>query len=406
MHRTIRRNGKEPGAGEFRGTWHADAPGAHERPQPPRRSWMLAAATLVAVAAIVAVGVGWDAGGWLADLWRSLGRVSFLYLVPALGLQMLQTVFSSAAWYGILRYAYPDSEVRGASVLACCATGIALNNLLPASGGTLVAGLMLVATISAATLPGIVAAVAVEKLFYAVAAVLLNVYLFFSVGGSFKLKFGFVAAHPWATAMAAAAVAAALVVAGRVIWRWLRGLWEQARQGGRILSNPRAYLRHVVFPQFLSWCSRLGVIAVLLAAYGIPVSFQAVTQVVAGNSLASTVSVTPGSIGVSQAFSVASLHGTSSAAAATAYSVGSQLLVTAWNLALALVLLAVVFGWSTGKRLVVQSLRGAREHEARGPVNDEQRASEASPGHEAAAASQGWQRDGSGLAEARTSFES
>ena len=47
-------------------------------------------------------------------------------------------------------------------------------------------------------------------------------------------------------------------------------------------------------------------IAVFLAAYGIPVSFHVVMQVVGGNSIANVASVTPGGVGVNQAFNVAS----------------------------------------------------------------------------------------------------
>lgn len=60
-----------------------------------------------------AVAAGWDVGAWLRAVWESLTSISLVYLVPALA---LQTVFAAAAWHGILRYAYPENEVRYLSV--------------------------------------------------------------------------------------------------------------------------------------------------------------------------------------------------------------------------------------------------------------------------------------------------
>lgn len=65
---------------------------------------------------------------------------------------------------------------------------------------------------------------------------------------------------------------------------------------------------------------------------------------------------------------VASLHEATSAATASAYSVGHQLLTTVWNIALAAVLVAVAFGRSGGKRLVEESSTRARELRAAPPA--------------------------------------
>jgi uncharacterized membrane protein YbhN (UPF0104 family) len=314
------------------------------------------------MAAVVAAAVtaGWDVVGWLGEVWESLTSVSLFYLVPALLLQTLQTAFAAAAWHGILRYAYPDAEVPYRGVLACCATGVALNSVTPAHAGTLVTVLMLVAIIPTATLTGVLAAAAVEKLFFAGVGLLVYVYLFLAVGGSFERKFGFLSHHPWAVAIAVVGGAVVVIVAGRLASRWLRRRWEEARAGGRILSDKRAYARYVVVPQLLSWSCKVGVVAVLLAAYGIPVGFHTIFSVVGGNALANVASLTPGGVGISQAFNVASLHEATNAATASAYSIGQQLLTTVWNIVLAAVLVVAAFGRSGGKRLVEESSARAR----------------------------------------------
>jgi hypothetical protein len=107
------------------------------------------------------------------------------------------------------------------------------------------------------------------------------------------------------------------------------------------------------------------VIAIFLSAYAIPVTFHTIMRIVAGNSIANVTSVTPGGAGVTQAFNVASLNGVTSATNATAYSVAQQLITTAWNLVLAIILMVWAFGWSGGKLLVEQSYSQAKEEQAK-----------------------------------------
>jgi hypothetical protein len=101
-------------------------PLAPESAAPPqskvRRAWLVAAAAVVAAVVVAAVAAGWDVAAWLSAVWDSLTSISPVYLVAALALQTLQPVFAAAAWHGILRYAYPESEVRYGGVLACYAT--------------------------------------------------------------------------------------------------------------------------------------------------------------------------------------------------------------------------------------------------------------------------------------------
>jgi uncharacterized membrane protein YbhN (UPF0104 family) len=327
-----------------------------------RRAWMAAAALMVVAVVAGALLGGWDVHAWLAASWDSFTSISPEYVLPALALDTLGLCFAGAAWTGILRYAYPDADVSYVRVLGCYATGVALNHVLPANGGTVVTVLMLVATIGPATPAGIVGAAAVEKLLFAVLGAFVWLYLFVSVGGTFDRKFGFVSKHGWATALVAVAVVVLAVVGGRLAWRWLKGVWEQARQGGSILFDARAYVGRVALPQLLSWCCRVAMVGVLLAAYHIPVRFHTLMSVLGGSSVANLASVTPGGIGVNQAFNVASLRDVTSSANANAYSVAHQLLTTVWSILLAAVILGVAFGPSAG-RLVAQAYAQATKRD-------------------------------------------
>jgi hypothetical protein len=82
--------------------------------------------------------------------------------------------------------------------------------------------------------------------------------------------------------------------------------------------------------------------------------------VVGGNSLANVTSVTPGGVGVNQAINAASLSSVTDTATATAYSLGQQLITTAWNILFAIALVSYVFGWSGGKQLISTSYSDAK----------------------------------------------
>ena len=315
---------------------------------------------LIVVIGFVAYLLGWNIRGWFSELWDTLTQISVKYLIPALVLQTLQTLFTAVAWLAILRYAYPDSGVPARQVIACYATSVALNTFLPANLGTLVMLIMFTAIIVGATFAGIFAGYLVEKIFFTVIGAAVYVYLFVSVGGSFDIKFGWVSAHPWATAIIAVGVVLGVVILCRLAWRWLKKLWAQAKQGGKILADWKAYFGRVFLPEFLGWCCKLGVIALFLAAYGIPVSFHTVMRIVGGNSIANVASVTPGGVGVNQAFNVASLKGVTDSTTATAYSVAQQLVTTAWNIVFAVILVAWAFGWTGGRKLVGDSYTDAK----------------------------------------------
>jgi uncharacterized membrane protein YbhN (UPF0104 family) len=333
-------------------------------PRRPHLKRLLIGAVVIVVIGGAAYVLGWDIRSWFDQLWDTLTDISIGYLVAGGFLQTLQMVLKAVAWYWILRYAYPDGGVRGLQVLACYSASCALNSFLPANLGTLAMLLMFVAIIRGATFAGVLAAYLVQKIFFTVIGAFVYLYLFVTVEGSFDIKFSWLSDHPWLTLaiIAGAVVLVALLV--RLAWRWLKKLWNNAKQGGEVLRHPRAYAVRVFLPQFLGWSAGLGVIAVFLAAYGIPVTFHTVMSVVGGNSLANVTSVTPGSVGVTQAFNVVSLNDVTDATTATAYSIGQQLFTTAWNIAFGIVMLVWAFGWTGGRQLVEESYAGAKEKAA------------------------------------------
>jgi uncharacterized membrane protein YbhN (UPF0104 family) len=180
------------------------------------------------------------------------------------------------------------------------------------------------------------------------------------VEGTFERQLKLPHDHPGLTVAAIAGGLVLIVILVRIFRRKLHEVVKKAAQGGAILARPREYLVRVVLPSFIAWVAKLGVIAVFLAGYGIAVTFHTVMSVAGGNSIANTVSVTPGGVGVNQATNVAALDSVTDAATATAYSLGQQLAITAWNIAFAVVIVVWAFGWSGGRALVEQSYEDAK----------------------------------------------
>jgi uncharacterized membrane protein YbhN (UPF0104 family) len=307
--------------------------------------------------------VGWDLHGWFKDLWDTLSTISVGYLIAAVALKTVQTSLTALGWYAILRFAYADA-VRWRDIWACYAASVALNSILPANIGTLVMLIMFTAIIAGATFAAILGAYAVQKIFFTVIGIFVYLYLFLSVSGSFDIKFGWLRAHWVATVLIAIGAVFLIGLVIRLLRPKLGDFWQKAKHGGQVLGQPRTFLAHVIWPNFVGWVASLGVIAVFLAAYAIPVTFHTIMSVVGGNSIANVTSVTPGGVGVNQAFNVASLNGVTDSTTATAYSVAQQLVTTAWNQVFAIAMLVWAFGWSGGKALVGESYADAKRRAA------------------------------------------
>jgi uncharacterized membrane protein YbhN (UPF0104 family) len=220
---------------------------------------------------------------------------------------------------------------------------------------------MFLALVAGSTFTGVLSGFVVHKLFFVVAGAGVYLYLFLSVPGSFDVSLSGLGNHWLLAILIAVGVVLLLAVVARAFWRSLKRLWAQARQGGAVLATPRIYATRVVLPELVGYAAKLGVVAVFLAAYHIPVSFDAVMHVVGSSSIANTVSVTPGGVGVTQAANVVALSGITDSTTATAYSLGQQLVTTAWNMLVAITLVAIVFGWKGGRQLVETSYGDAKE---------------------------------------------
>ena len=305
--------------------------------------------------------LGVDVKGWLEQFWDELRAIPTRYTVSAVLFQTGEIAGSGLAYYGIFKAAYKD-EVSVWPVLAAYSVGIAMNGFLPANMGTWVTLVMFVAIIPSCTIGGAIAAYVVHQIFYSAAGAFVFLYMFLSVPGSFELNFGRETRNPVVTL---AIVAGALVLIGllvRIFWRHVKKFWAEAKEGGAILSTPKRYLTRVFLPSFLGWTCKVAMTGIFLAAFAIPVTFESVMWVLGSGTLASFVSFTPGAIGITQATNSLALETCCNVPTDVAvnYSTAQQLILTAWNQVVAILLVVWVFGWSGGKQLVTASYADAK----------------------------------------------
>jgi uncharacterized membrane protein YbhN (UPF0104 family) len=193
---------------------------------------------------------------------------------------------------------------------------------------------------------------------------LIYLYLFLEVAGSINFEFGDDwgrwSSHPVLALIIVGGAILLIVMLCRIFWGWVKKMWVKAKAGAAILGDGRAYVMDVLLPQVGGYAAKVMVIVVFLAAYEIPVTFGSVMSVLGSNQLANILSFTPGGVGVNQAFNTFALDSYTDSTTATAYSISQQLITTAFNVVLAVVLVCVVFGWSGGKLLVSSSYKDAK----------------------------------------------
>ena len=324
--------------------------------------------------------LGVNVRDWLADLWDQIKQIwqhNPGYIIGALIFQTGQTVLAGVSYYGILKAAYKD-EVEFWPVIAAYSVGVAMNGFVPANIGTFVTLLMFVAIIPSCTLAGAIAAYLVQKIFFTLAGTFVYLYMFLSVPGAFDISFGREHDHPVLTLAVVVAVIVLLVIVGRIFWRQVKKLWAQAKEGGVILSTPKRYLTTSFLPAFGSWLCKLAVIGIFLAAFAIPVTFESIMWVVGSGSLANVASFTPGAVGVTQATNALALKTCCDVPNSQAidYSTAQQLMTTAWNQIVAIILVCWVFGWTGGKKLIGESYADAKLRSAQMKADRERKKAE------------------------------
>jgi uncharacterized membrane protein YbhN (UPF0104 family) len=269
--------------------------------------------------------------GALDDLEDQVAALDPRWLGIALALQLTNLFFRSLAWRNVLAAAYPGTRIRLIDVGAAYAAGVAVNAYTPARAGEALKIALVRLRVPHSSVAAIAASSAVILVFDAFMGGVLLVTAW---------ALGVVPAlpHPSVKAVLVVLALAGLVA---VLLRFPR-LRARLREGGAILTTPRAYLLNVVPAQLGAWACRIGVAFSLLAAFGLPATIPLAALVVVAGGLSTLVPATPGGAGTQQLLVVYALSTTASAAQALSFSIGMQAGVTIVNTLVGLAGMALV----------------------------------------------------------------
>ncbi len=307
----------------------------------------------------------------------SFGKIDFVALFFALIAFGIYLTLRSRAYFNVLRAAYPTERILWRHIWGAYVAAYGFNNVVPARGGDVIKAFLVRSSIPSSSYPAIASSFFVELGFDASIGVIVLGFAFtqgvfpkppdFSKLHAFDLSF--FASHPRFGLFLLTALVFVGLVGFAVLSRRVKAFWARVRQGLTILWDRRRYFRQVWCVQLMGWCFRFTAFWMLLDAFNVGGSVKNVMLVLGVNAVAAVVPFTPGGAGVQQAFLVKVFHGTATSATVAAYSVGQQIAIGAFSLALGFVAIVFIFRFrSFGE--VIHAGRAAREEEKRAASED------------------------------------
>jgi uncharacterized membrane protein YbhN (UPF0104 family) len=298
--------------------------------------------------------------GAVGDFFGRMAEIQLGALGIGLAFFGVYLTLRSRAYFHVLRAAYPTEPILWRRVWGAYVAAYGFNNVIPARGGDVIKLFLVKNSIPGATYSAVGASFAVEMVFDAVMGVFILTFAFtqgvfpkppdFASLNAFDLSF--FAGHPRFTLFLLTVLALVGLVGFALLSRRVRAFWARVRQGITILRDRRRYVREVFAVQFAGWLCRFTAFWFLLDAFNIGGSVRNVLLVLGVNAVAAAVPFTPGGAGVQQAFLVKVFAGTAAASTVAAYSVGQQIAIAAFSLALGFVALVTIFRFRSFKDVI------------------------------------------------------
>jgi uncharacterized membrane protein YbhN (UPF0104 family) len=311
-----------------------------------------------------------DLGGWLADVFRRIGDVSVYWLVLALALKTAESALIGLGWRNILRAAYPGSNLSFKTAWGASQGGTAINAVTPAQAGTAAMIGIFRSSIPGSSVAGVASATVVQALFFTALSVLMviGVAIFrpgtVSKGSPSDDVGGFFGSHPILIVVCVVAVLAVLYFLWPRLKPRLLDTWHKAKAGAAIFRDWRRYAREVALPSAGSFCCRIGVNVVFMAAFGIPVTVFTVFLVASSHTLSGVFAITPGGVGQTQALDLATLRRYAPSHDIAAFSITQDSIMTIWNVILGVVVMLWAFGFTQAKEIVFRKRPSSPQEQA------------------------------------------
>lgn len=275
------------------------------------------------------------------------------------------------AWRNVLRAAYPGTPISFPRLAAAYLAGAGINAVVPARAGDVTKVFLVKRQIPHSSYPAVASSFLVQSVFDTTAGILVLLYAV-SQGllpeppelphlPAFEISFW--ANHPRTLLIALGVLLLVAAIGVYYLAHHVRRFWARVRQGLVILTQPRRYLREVWAWQGIGWLCRFGAFWFFLEAFNIGGSIGSVMLVMSVQAIATIVPFTPGGAGAQQALLVATLSGPSRAAVLS-FSVGTQIAMAVWSVALGFGAILLVFRTADWRGLIKQAQDEAAAEES------------------------------------------
>jgi uncharacterized membrane protein YbhN (UPF0104 family) len=303
-----------------------------------------------------------------------LADIHWTPFAVALGFLLAMQLVRAWAWCNVLRAAYPATSISFLRLGAAYLVGAGINAVVPAHAGDVTKVFLVKRQIPDSSYPAVTSSFLVQSVFDTAAGLLVFFYAI-SQGllpslpelphlSAFEISFW--ANHPQAFAIVTGALLTAIAVAIYLLAHRVRRFWARVRQGLAILTQPRRYLHEVAAWQGIGWLCRFAAFWFFLEAFGIGGSVGNVMLVMSVQAISTIIPLTPGGAGAQQALLVATLAGPSRTAVLS-FSVGTQIAMAAWSVALGFAAILLVFRTTDWRGLIRQAQEDAGQEEAAAP---------------------------------------
>ena len=304
-----------------------------------------------------------DLWNWIAGVFERIGDISIYWLVLALALKTAESALIGLTWRNILHAAYPRAGLSFKTAWGASQGGTAINAVTPAQAGTAAMIGIFRTSIPRSTVAGLASATVVQSLFFTAASGLMLIVLAIvrprsvSKGSPSNETGGFFASHPVLVPIVVVVAIAVVVLLWPRLKPRLLTIWHGAKQGAAIFRDWRRYARDVALPSGASFGCRIGVNAVFMAAFHIPITAFSVFLVASSHMLSQVFAITPGGVGQTQALDVATLRHYASTHDIAAFSITQDAVITLWNVVLGVAVMLWAFGYGRVKEILSTSKR-------------------------------------------------
>jgi uncharacterized membrane protein YbhN (UPF0104 family) len=304
-----------------------------------------------------------------------LASVSWAALAIALALHFAKVAVRTVAWRNILRAAYPETKVPLRPVFGAYVAGVGVNSIVPGRGGDLVKLYLVRQKVPGTSYTTLASTLFTETLVDLVLASVIFIWaLTQGVLPSLNVlpnlpsfDWGWLLRHGRLTA-----TVVALLTLGALwfaLWasRHIEGFKQRVGAGFAILRDRRRYAREVASWQLLSWVLRIASLFFFLRAFHVRATVHNALLAQTVDSLATLLPFSPGGAGTKQGLLVYVLRGQASSSELLAFSVGTNIAIVVFNVAVAAVAVFLMLRTLRLREILGRAKAARSESEQSGP---------------------------------------